>query len=76
VFHRETHELVGVSAMICTFDNPVTTPVPHLGILVPLETVYDWLSEQHYRFLFDARTSRAECERERRGALARARVEW
>lgn len=53
VFHRETLELIGVSAMICTFDNPVSTPVPHLGILVPLDSVYDWLRDNKYAFVFD-----------------------
>jgi S1-C subfamily serine protease len=53
VFHRETLEMIGVSAMICTFDNPVSTPVPHLGILVPLDSVYDWLRDNKYAFVFD-----------------------
>ena len=53
VFHRETLEMIGVSAMICTFDNPVSTPVPHLGILVPLDSVYDWLRDNRFAFLFD-----------------------
>ncbi|HEY3227402.1 MAG TPA: serine protease [Planctomycetota bacterium] len=53
VFHRETLELIGVSAMICTFDNPVSTPVPHLGILVPLDSVFDWLRDNKYAFLYD-----------------------
>jgi len=74
VFHRETHELLGVSAMICTFDNPVTTPVPHLGILLPLEGVYDWLTEHHYQFLFDVRFSRPGTPKD--AGVARARREW
>jgi len=53
VFHRETHEMIGVSVMICTYDGAVSTPVPHLGILVSLETVYDWLDTMHYRFIYD-----------------------
>ncbi len=73
VFHRETSELLGVSAMICTFDNPVTTPVPHLGILVPLGTIYDWLAERHYQFIFDARFSKRDAPKE---TIARARREW
>jgi len=53
VFHRETRELIGVSVMVCTYDGAVSTPVPHLGIMVSLETVYDWLDELHYQFLYD-----------------------
>jgi S1-C subfamily serine protease len=53
VFHRETRELVGVSVMVCTYDGAVSTPVPHLGIMVSLETVYDWLDSLNYHFIYD-----------------------
>ena len=53
VFHRQTRELVGVSVMVCTYDGAVSTPVPHLGILVSLETVYDWLDSLNYHFIYD-----------------------
>lgn len=53
VFHRETRELLGVSVMVCTYDGAVSTPVPHLGIMVSLETVFDWLDELHYQFIYD-----------------------
>jgi S1-C subfamily serine protease len=53
VFHRETRELIGVSVMVCTYDGAVSTPVPHLGIMVSLETVYDWLDGLNYHFIYD-----------------------
>lgn len=53
VFHRETRELVGVSVMVCTYDGAVSTPVPHLGILVSLEAVYDWLDDLHFGFIYN-----------------------
>ena len=53
IFHRDTRELIGVSAMICTYDGVVSTPVPHLGILVSLEAVYDWLDMLGHRFVYD-----------------------
>jgi len=53
VFHRETRELIGVSAMVCTYDGAVSTPVPHLGIMVSLESVYDWLDSMNYHFIYD-----------------------
>lgn len=43
VFHRDTLDLIGVSTMICTYDNPSATPVPHLGIVLPIESVAAWL---------------------------------
>jgi S1-C subfamily serine protease len=67
VYHRETLELVGVSVMICTFDNPNATPVPHLGILVPLSAIRAWLAAHDHAFVVDPAAPRA-------GALARR--EW
>ncbi len=56
IFHRETRELIGVSVMVCTYDGPVSTPVPHLGIMVSLEVVYDWLDSLDCRFVYDPRS--------------------
>ncbi len=53
IFHRETREMIGVSVMICTYDGVISTPVPHLGILVSLDVVYDWLDSLGYRFIYD-----------------------
>jgi S1-C subfamily serine protease len=53
VFHRDTRELIGVSVMVCTYDGAVSTPVPHLGIMVSLDTVYDWLDSLDYNFIYD-----------------------
>lgn len=54
VFHRESRELIGVSVMVCTIDGAASTPVPHLGILVPLDAVYDWLDGLGYANVHDA----------------------
>jgi S1-C subfamily serine protease len=62
IFHRETRELIGVSVMVCTYEGAVATPVPHLGILVSMEAVYDWLDELHYRFIYDPGCPVAACE--------------
>lgn len=63
IFHRETHELVGISAMICTYDGFVSTPVPHLGILVSLLTLYDWLDKQYLQFVYDPAVTPEMCEK-------------
>jgi len=62
VFHRETREMIGVSVMICTYDGAVSTPVPHLGILVSMETIYDWLDSLHYQFIYDPAFTIQACE--------------
>lgn len=53
IFHRDTHELIGLSAMICTYDGIVSTPVPHMSIMTSLDAIYDWLDERDLAFLYD-----------------------
>ena len=69
VFHGDTHELIGVSVMICTYDGAVSVPVPHLGILAPLLTVYEWLDDQGFAFAYDPSASVEACEAERAAEL-------
>lgn len=82
VFHRETHQMVGIAAMVCTYDGFVSTPVPHLGILVSLMTLYDWLDSQYLQFVYDSRFTPELCERLRLEAArplppsSRARTEY
>jgi S1-C subfamily serine protease len=75
VFHRETRELVGVSVMVCTYDGAVSTPVPHLGIMVSLDTVYDWLDSLHYHFIYDPEYPLEAFEAARSTNLKSARTE-
>ncbi len=76
VFHRETLEMIGVSAMVCTFENPVTTPVPHLGILVPMDRVYDWLEANGHGRILDSGLGRAPSAPPAAGAPARTKADW
>ncbi|MBI2900375.1 MAG: trypsin-like peptidase domain-containing protein [Planctomycetes bacterium] len=82
IFHRDTRELLGIAAMICTYDGFVSTPVPHLGIMVSLLTVYDWLDAQYLRFAYDPGVTPEMCERMRLDAsrphppTTRARFEY
>lgn len=62
IFHRESREMIGVSVMVCTYDGAVSTPVPHLGIFVSMESVYDWLDGLHYQFIYDPSTTVEACE--------------
>ncbi len=71
VFHGDTRELIGVSVMICTYDGAVSVPVPHLGILAPLATVYDWLDSLGYTHAYDPSASVEACEAERAAGLTR-----
>ena len=68
IFHRETHELVGISAMICTYDGFVSVPVPHLGIMVSLLTVYDWLDSKYLQYVYNDAYTPQVCRKLRREA--------
>ena len=72
VFHRESHELVGVSVMVCTYDGAVSTPVPHLGIMVSLEAVYDWLDEVQVSFIYDPEAPLEAYDAKRPGASGKS----
>lgn len=74
IFQRETREMIGVSVMVCTYDGVVSTPVPHLGILTSLDTVYDWLDSLHYGFIYDPSLTREACEAARRAEQDRRGV--
>ncbi len=66
VFQRDTREMLGVSVMVCTYAGEVSTPVPHLGILVSLADVYDWLDALGYPFVYDPAAGALACELTRR----------
>jgi hypothetical protein len=43
IFDAQTHELLGIFSKIYTHGNLRPTVVPHMGLVTPLITVYDWL---------------------------------
>ncbi len=45
--------LIGVSSMIYTYGKSNPTVVPHMGLFVPLASIYDWLSEEGYGFVHE-----------------------
>ncbi|MGQ9592508.1 MAG: trypsin-like peptidase domain-containing protein [Planctomycetota bacterium] len=51
VFLADTYELIGVSSMIYTYGKSNPVVVPHLGLFVPLEAVYEWLDSEGYAFV-------------------------
>jgi S1-C subfamily serine protease len=57
VFDSETCRLIGVSSMIYTYTYGASRSmvVPHMGLFVPIEAVYDWLNGERYGFVLRAR---------------------
>jgi S1-C subfamily serine protease len=55
VYLADNCRLIGVSSMIYTYGKINPTVVPHMGLFVPLETVYRWLDSEGYSFLHERR---------------------
>jgi hypothetical protein len=55
IFLSGTCQLVGVSSMIYTYTYGVNQSlvVPHMGLFVPMNTVYDWLEGRGYKYVLD-----------------------
>ena len=48
IFDSETHELLGIFSKIYTHGTLRPTIVPHMGLVTPMESIYDWLETQGY----------------------------
>jgi S1-C subfamily serine protease len=53
VYLADNCRLIGVSSMIYTYGKTNPTVVPHMGLFVPLETVYRWLDAEGYAFVHE-----------------------
>jgi Skp family chaperone for outer membrane proteins len=43
IFDGRTHELVGIFSKIYNYGSTQQTIIPHMGLLTPLDVVYDWV---------------------------------
>ncbi|MBI4712855.1 MAG: trypsin-like peptidase domain-containing protein [Planctomycetes bacterium] len=55
IFLAETNELIGVSSMVCMYNQLIPTPITHLGLMVPAENIFNWLDNQNLQFLYEPR---------------------
>jgi len=51
IYHASTCQLIGVSSMIYTYGKDTPTVVPHMGLFVPLESIYSWLESEGFSFV-------------------------
>lgn len=51
IFDARTQELVGVSSRVCAYGKVLPAAVPHLGVVVPMGTVLDWLESEKLEYL-------------------------
>lgn len=51
IFDADTHELLGIFSKVYTHGSLRPTIVTHMGLVTPLDVVYDWLATTNYSFL-------------------------
>ena len=51
VYLASNCELIGISSMIYTYGKESPTVVPHMGLFVSLDSVYDWLEREGFTFV-------------------------
>jgi S1-C subfamily serine protease len=52
IYLGSTCQLIGISSMIYTYGKTAPTVVPHMGLFVPLDALYDWLDAEGHSFLY------------------------
>ncbi len=52
IFNSETHELMGIFSKIYTHGTLRPTIVPHMGLVTPLSSIYEWLDTQGYASVY------------------------
>jgi hypothetical protein len=51
IFDSRTHELLGIFSKIYTHGSMRPTIVPHMGLVTPLDAIYEWLDAQGYAWI-------------------------
>ena len=51
IFHASSDELIGIFSKIYTHGTLRPTVIPHMGLAVPLDEIYDWLEVQGFASL-------------------------
>jgi len=46
IFDAETHELLGIFSKIYNYGSVQQTIIPHMGLVTPMDAIYDWVAEE------------------------------
>lgn len=60
IYTAQTHLLIGVLSRISAYKNMIDVAVPHMGLVTPINRVYDWLDSTPYAFVYLDRLAEAE----------------
>jgi S1-C subfamily serine protease len=57
IYHAESRTLIGVLSRISAYKNMIDVAVPHMGLVTPMNQVYDWLDKTRFGFVYRDRFS-------------------
>jgi S1-C subfamily serine protease len=52
IYHAESRTLIGVLSRISAYKNMIDVAVPHMGLVTPMNQVYDWLDKTRFGFVY------------------------
>lgn len=55
IYHAKSRTMIGVLSRISAYKNMIDVAVPHMGLVTPLDQVYDWLDGTRYAFVYRER---------------------
>jgi hypothetical protein len=51
IYAAESRQLIGVLSRISAYKNLIDVAVPHMGIVTPINQVYDWLDTTEFAYV-------------------------
>ncbi len=61
----KNNKMIGVLTRVSAYNNFINIAVPHMGIIIPPDMIYEWLEQSNLQFLYDDNVSMEECFRRR-----------
>ena len=58
IYTARSRTLIGVLSRISAYKNMIDVAVPHMGLVVPIDKVYDWLDRTRFAFVYRDRLPR------------------
>lgn len=62
IYAARSRSMMGVLSRISAYKNMIDVAVPHMGLVVPLDKVYDWLDSTPWAFVYRDRLPRPPLE--------------
>lgn len=55
IYIAQSRTMIGVLSRISAYKNMIDVAVPHMGLVTPMDQVYDWLDRTRYAFVYKER---------------------